>query len=439
MRKGKYLNLIELFRNTKSVEFEYQFRIGKKYSYYADIYVKEKCILSQLNNKIIPPHTIIELKERLLFDTLSRYKKLFEENKKEWGVNYFYIIYKESRIPLQFFQQYTDEHFQVYSIDEFLSEQHRDNYYYYYYYWNEDNDKIIDQAHDAVMQSHVTLFLGAGVSLDAGLPAWDTLLKDLLNKYQHKMTSPIGQADYSNVTSQCANSSIITARYIRVGLELSSKDYEFIQMIHQSLYQHKAQSHPLIDAIAKAVQKYHQSNLNYGIESIITYNYDDLVEQALSKQNVKNISIYESNRGMQNEFPIYHVHGILSEQLEGKDAPTPTAILCEEDYHEIYKEAYLWSNIEQLHALNRNTCFFIGCSMTDPNLRRLLDISQKRTDGKANHFVFMQKKPFTEASSNEQNEENRKIQQQILNEMGLNVIWFNDFSDIPKLIHRIFC
>ena len=140
---------------------------------------------------------------------------------------------------------------------------------------------------------------------------------------------------------------------------------------------------------------------------------------------------------MQNEFPIYHVHGIIPEQL-GSKAITPTAILCEEDYHEVYREAYLWSNIEQLHALNRNTCFFIGFSMTDPNLRRLLDISQKRTDGKANHFVFMQKKPFGSMSSPQQDKENRKIQQQILNELGLKVIWFDKFSDLPKLITRIF-
>lgn len=76
--------------------------------------------------------------------------------------------------------------------------------------------------------------------------------------------------------------------------------------------------------------------------------------------------------------------------------------------------------------------------MTDPNLRRLLDISQKRTDGKANHFVFMQKKPFDSTSSSKQDKENWKIQQQILNELGLNVIWFDKFSDLPKLITRIF-
>lgn len=435
MEEEKYQNLIEVFRNKRNVEFEYPFKLEKGYSYYADIYVKEECKLP--NGKVIPPSTIIEIKERLLFDTLSRYKKLFEGNKEKWEISHFYIFYKESRIPQPFIRQYTNGNFQVHSIDEFFSEKHQAKSYHYYY-WHENDDKtIINQAHNAVMQGRVTLFLGAGVSRDAGLPAWDSLLKDLLNEYQQKKKSSIGQNNYKSVTDQCANSSIITARYIRTGLDLSSKDYKFIQMIHQSLYKQKGQTHPLIDAIAEAVRKYHQANLNYGIESIITYNYDDLVEQALDKRNVKNLSVYESNRVMQNEFPIYHVHGIIPEQL-GSKAITPTAILCEEDYHEVYRDAYLWSNIEQLHALNRNTCFFIGLSMTDPNLRRLLDISQKRTDGKANHFVFMQKKPFDSTSSSKQDKENRKIQQQILNELGLNVIWFDKFSDLPKLITKIF-
>lgn len=79
MEEEKYQNLIELFQNKENVEFEYPFKLEKGYSYYADIYVKEECKLP--NGKVIPSSTIIEIKERLLFDTLSRYKKLFEENK----------------------------------------------------------------------------------------------------------------------------------------------------------------------------------------------------------------------------------------------------------------------------------------------------------------------------------------------------------------------
>ena len=56
-------------------------------------------------------------------------------------------------------------------------------------------------------------------------------------------------------------------------------------------------------------------------------------------------------------------------------------VLGEKEYHKIYQEPYNWGNIEQLHALNRNVCFFIGLSMNDPNLRRLIDGSNEDGEG----------------------------------------------------------
>lgn len=50
-------------------------------------------------------------------------------------------------------------------------------------------------------------------------------------------------------------------------------------------------------------------------------------------------------------------------------------VLIENDNHRIYSEVFDWSNVEQLRALTRCTCFFAGLSLKDPNLRRLLEIA----------------------------------------------------------------
>ena len=65
-------------------------------------------------------------------------------------------------------------------------------------------------------------------------------------------------------------------------------------------------------------------------------------------------------------------------------------------------EPYNWANITQLNYMINNTCVFIGLSMTDPNMRRLLEIAaQKRTDIKdtCRHYAIMPR--LTLASSNE--------------------------------------
>lgn len=109
------------------------------------------------------------------------------------------------------------------------------------------------------------------------------------------------------------------------------------------------------------------------------------------------------------------------------------AILSENQYHKLYEEAFHWSNVEQLHALQRNTCYFIGFSMADPNLRRLLDIA--KSDGR--HFVFLRRKEFS-ICENQKNEENLRVHERLMNSLGLNVIWFEDFHELPKLLERIF-
>lgn len=48
------------------------------------------------------------------------------------------------------------------------------------------------------------------------------------------------------------------------------------------------------------------------------------------------------------------------------------------------------------------------------------------------------KEAFYTASSNNQDEKNRKIQQQILNELESNVIRFGVFLDTHKLLTKIF-
>lgn len=74
----------------------------------------------------------------------------------------------------------------------------------------------------------------------------------------------------------CAGSSIITARYIRTGLGVSTSDKEFDNMIHSILYKKVNQSQ-LINEITNMV-------VSNKVESVVTYNYDDLIEIELSKK-----------------------------------------------------------------------------------------------------------------------------------------------------------
>lgn len=157
-----------------------------------------------------------------------------------------------------------------------------------------------------------------------------------------------------------------------------------------------------------------------------------------------------------NTLPIYHVHGIIP-----KTGPTDTVVFSEEEYHKRYSNSFHWSNVEQLHALSRMHCFFIGLSMTDPNLRRLLDIAHNmNTTNEDTHFAFLRrtkkndycmpevqksckyvhisKSLVDEKKQKEIYDLNYGVIESIFRDLGVQIIWYEDFDELPKLLSNVF-
>lgn len=193
------------------------------------------------------------------------------------------------------------------------------------------------------------------------------------------------------------------------------------------------------------------------VRTVITYNFDDLIERQLLENSIQHHSIYTDNEAFDpEELPVYHVHGFLPEDSKNYERlDKSTLVFSEEGYHQIYSDAYHWSNLVQLANLRDNSCVMVGLSMTDPNLRRLLDISARNLD-RPKHYAFMRRMTLeTFAYSQKDKDGNKqqfidniegaeqflnrhhKLNEEIMKELGVSIIWFNDFADIPSLLARI--
>lgn len=385
---------------------------------FIDIYLEDAC--EELG---IPSNTALEFKTTLMFDTIFRCKIMHQKAAQFDGIDNFYLVYVSTQFSEEKIKQYETDKFKVISVKELLKRKRprlkRTD-------WREERDYLVQKAKGSIIKNLVTLFLGAGVSIDAGLPDWEGLLRRLLLKYIQNDGKDI---DYTCIDAKCFHSSVITARYIQeyIAKQVGEK-FDFEDAISEALwseYQPKG-TKTIIGTIADII------SVKKGlISSAITYNYDDLLETALGPDKAQTIGrASDIERG---KFPIYHVHGILPHEKNKGETVLANAILSENQYHKLYEEAFHWSNVEQLHALQRNTCFFIGFSMADPNLRRLLDIA--KSDGR--HFVFLRRKEFS-VCENQKNEENLQVHERLMNSLGLNVIWFEDFHELPKLLECIF-
>jgi hypothetical protein len=184
----------------------------------------------------------------------------------------------------------------------------------------------------------------------------------------------------------------------------------------------------------------------------VNFNFDNLIEQNLEQNKIKHRAIFkEGQRSSPTELPVFHVHGYLPRDSE----PDPSAeiVFSEDTYHSKFIDPFSWSNLIQLNQLNQNTCLLVGLGMTDPNLRRLLDVAMRKNPEKTlDHFIFKKRYDVTDLAHHingwkdlENADEHALkltrmaeiLEERDCNNLGLNVIWVREFGEIPAVIQSI--
>jgi hypothetical protein len=186
-------------------------------------------------------------------------------------------------------------------------------------------------------------------------------------------------------------SQLIAARYIRNNygtFSENNKNISFEEFVRNSLYEGKITEEASI--FKEIFQFCLGGHGGPSIDSIITYNFDDLLEKYFEKEKIPFKSIYaEGMSYTRRQTPIYHVHGFLPRGSLNKDHKI---VLSEDMYHQQYNDTYNWSNLLQINTFKDKTCLFIGLSLVDPNYRRLLDIAMKQRGNLNNNHYLIRKR-----------------------------------------------
>lgn len=358
-----------------------------------------------------PQNTAIEVKYRLIYNSFSRIKELYDKIRPQ---KLLVVVVEDSvsSFRLESNAHMSRRNIEVLSYQKFkhlvnsittdentqeIAEKHEEDAYI-----KDNNLNIRRKAKESLRNSKISLFLGAGVSASAGVATWNGLLEQLcIKKGLSKIDSDID--------------SVVKGRYVIDEYKKQERELpdEFYEDMRNILYAN-IHSSKLINSISSLIAK-------SSIESIISYNYDDLVEQKV-KEDKPCYSVYDKSRPIDGKsLHVYHVHGFIPQS--GDCSPI---ILGEKEYHRIYQESYNWGNVEQLHALCRSVCFFIGLSMADPNLRRLIDISIDGGEVEPVHFVFLRKIEY-----------DVPFMEKIMRGFGINCIWYDKHEELPILIDSL--
>ena len=292
--------------------------------------------------------------------------------------------------------------------------------------WRRTNAPAIEVLHERWHARRLTLVLGAGVSVSSGLPTWRELLNDLLASYvqrtyagtldaaaRRKVRETLG-SEFQNV------SPIQAAEFIQSRMSSS----EFVDMVKASLYRHAAvggKPDQLLDAIVALCD---------GLHGIVSFNFDDILEDALSRNGIEFTAVTEGrDLGGIRGLPIYHPHGYLPRAGQGSS----TLVFAESQYHTQYAESFNWTNIVVQRLLLESTCLFVGTSLSDPNLRRMIDLAHRQNTSHHHYYVTVnarQPEGFLRDAVSE-------ILQASYEAMGLVPVWLDAYDEVPHLLSTV--
>ncbi len=341
------------------------------------------------------------------------------------------------------------------------------------------NRSHLEGLRRAWAEKDLVLFLGAGVSKPYGIPTWKDLVLEILfdqtdvARRLEAIDLPFRRALAAWLVDYYEYDPIILARVVKNEIRRRASRSKrgddphalFLEKVRQHLYpQEPPTPHEptTLTAVADFIKK---SGENDGVAAVVSFNYDDLLERKLDG-GIDFRPVWSARRSHEKSLPIFHPHGYLPQK---GDVEGCQLVFTEDDYHGLTTTVFHWALTAVVHHLRHNTVLFIGLSMLDPNLRRLLDASYVFGDIPAHWQIQKRHKIVSSEVRNvlrdirdrarrfrkemdipppeevpELQEPVRAILQQadaydrnLFESMGVKTIWVEDYDDIPTLLDQI--
>jgi hypothetical protein len=331
--------------------------------------------------------------------------------------------------------------------------------------------------HQAWRDRRLVLFLGAGVSLEYGMPPWRSLVLDMLFEHVADGSQLRNLAiNYRRAVSDwlaeyLAYGPIVLSRLIEdyiISLPggLSGDDLakrrDFLTKIKSSLYAEATvpTGRTALKAIGNFIARKPEC-----VPAVITFNFDDLLEKELKRRKIPHQPVYSFERPQRGFLPVIHAHGYIPQKGE---PPLANIVFTERDYHALTEGVFHWALTEVVWHLRHHTVLFVGLSMSDPNLRRLLDAALtselpphyqlqkkhqvpaenqgavlKQLDSSARQWKPIFKRGISKGPNELFDVLQTSLRQaddfetQLFQKMGVNTIRLHDYKQIPKVLDEI--
>ena len=263
--------------------------------------------------------------------------------------------------------------------------------------------------------------------MEASLPSWPTLIERLLERVaaDDPLLDDLA-ARKEWVTRTLAQEDLLAAGAI---VEVLADD-DLTTLLPEALYRGEDPASFEPGPIAHQVANVRRCFAERA--TLLTTNYDDLIEQGLlaagfSKRDVH--SYVQSRAVKAPVIPVTHLHG-----LAGREGPPKKLVLSEEQYHRMQRGSS-WQERCMTERLESSSCLFVGTSLTDPNLIRYL-YGYKQSPARRHAAIFVRQGEVEGVSAGVGAAREHAAAKR-WGRCGVEAIFVDHFSDAAQLLYEI--
>lgn len=308
-----------------------------------------------------------------------------------------------------------------------------------------DDSVLLDDNYSLLGESknNLAFALGAGCSRASNISDWKTLSKALgfemlysivdtkESMYKNKLiTDALNDDVFMCFDSNSALDAIYSSFNILPNSTRESYWLSIKKVLYMSYDSPADAKQPLLDSVVACIKR-------NGIQTVINYNFDSVLEQNIDPNYKSKKEEIESSTTNICGCKIHHVHGYIPYDYNGK-AEVRHFVFTDKEYYDNMMDPNSYTNTIQDKILQTKNVIFIGVSFTDANMKERL---RKRVElGCSNKvFAFLKLPTFNFEGTNNRLMENkyRLIFQHYFQSLGVRILWVHNFDEIPKRINSI--
>ncbi|HEY3759154.1 MAG TPA: SIR2 family protein [Solirubrobacteraceae bacterium] len=280
-------------------------------------------------------------------------------------------------------------------------------------------------AEISAFKGEITLFVGAGVAMEAELPSWNALVRELLLRAGDSRASKDAIAAWATLVLK--DGPLAAASVAEV---LYADDAAFRRALRDVLYARDPATYAPGDLAAQIA--WLKERLGSRI-AILTVNYDGLLEAALAERGLTPASYVRARSEPVGKAAVWHLHGRLIRAASGRSWQREGNLVLSEGSY-VRSTAGTFPQGFVAERLRGSLCVFVGLSMTDPNFIRWLYNSAHDAPGPRFVIFVRQASPVADPDVRGMLERSAAARWARYN---VTPVWTNYYGEVAQIVHEI--